>query len=213
MKLILLLLFVLNPAKDSLVKEYYLTHSGNAAYNIGVIEYEKGNYPEAIFWWRIACLKNPEDFQAESNIKTAKRKLGLSNEFIKFNPRGKFFNPDLFAVLFLVVFGLLSIYMLLSAFKILKFHKILVLTLAIFSILFFYISFKQWHSYRNPAVCVVMKNTYIYHEPGGKAEISEIKAGVELKIEKVVGAWVKVKTPWGGSGWMKRQNLRLILSI
>lgn len=214
MKALLLILFLINPGEKELLKQFYMNHSGNVAYNLGVIKYEKGEYADAIYWWRVAALINPGDAQAEENIKTTKRKLGISQENINFNPRPSFFNPNLFALLFLIIFGLLVLYIALSTFTSLKLFKPVVAgIMLITSIFLFIISFYQWRLYRNPQVCVVMRTTSIYAEPRKELPVGKVKAGTEFKVVGVMDHWVEVKTPWGGVAWLQRETVRLIRNL
>jgi len=214
MKALLLLLFLINPGEKELLKQFYVNHSGNVAYNLGVIKYEKGEYAEAIYWWRVATLINPGDRQAEENIKTAKRKLGIPQENINFNPRPSFFNPNLFALLFLIIFGFFVFYTAISAFTSLKVFKPVVAgIMLIISVVLFIISFYQWKLYRNPEVCVVVKITSIYAEPRKELPVGKVRAGTEFKVMGVMDRWVEVKTSWGGVAWLQREAVRLIRNL
>ncbi|GEM_PF-2433085 len=214
MKALLLMLFLINPGEKELLQQFHMTHSGNIAYNIGVIKYEKGEYAEAIYWWRMAALINPGDYQAEENIKTAKRKLGIPQENINFEPRPSLFAPNLFAVLFLIVFAFLVLYIAFCAFVGMRFFKPVIAGFLLFaSLVLFVFSFYQWKSYRNPEVCVVIKDTSMYSEPRKETPVGRVKAGMEFKVIGVMDHWVEVETSWGGIGWLQRETLRLIRNL
>ncbi len=213
MRILFLLLFLLSPKQEGLLNAYYKTHSANAAYNLGVLKYREGQLADSIYWWRIASLKNIQDYQADSNIRIAKRKLGLSQELVKFNPRGKLFNPDLFSFLFLVFFMLLSLYISYCLFRSFRISPLISLSLLFLSLAFSLISFNQWRAYRNPNVCVVMENSQLYSEPREGLSVGEVHSGAEFESRRVLGEWVEIEMPWGGIAWLKRENLRIIRDI
>ena len=187
MRRVLLLIFLL-PVFSSPVE------TSAQAYNKAISYLRQGNYPEAIFWWRISWIRGER--RAEPMIRSLKRRLGIREEA----PLSQA-HPDLPAVLLLLaLLGLFS-YSLLALVKKKKPSWKITLFLFLLALVFLLWALKQRAYYLHPPLCVVKENGKIYSAPSRNFPVEDVLAGEELRCTGK-GEWLRVEAGWGAAGWI-----------
>ncbi len=172
-------------------------------YKLGLQCYGRGDYAGAIFWWRLSWIRGYD--RAGVLINSLKRRLGIRE--------GTLFrraHPDLPALLLLItLLGLLGY----NSFLLYKRKKPLLwleLALLASALLLLFLALRERSYYLHPPLCVVAERSQIYSAPSENLPVEELLPGEELRWLHVREGWVKVETPWGTVGWVKRDRLLVL---
>ncbi len=195
-------------AEKIFLEIYQECKCSGAAYNLGWIKYKKGEYGEAIYWWRIAALLGDRD--AVFNIEVVKRKLLITQHEKALTPPSHLLcNFSAFLTSFFLV--ILFLYL---GLRRQEPSKIVVLLFCLLIAIFATLSFFTYKSIKHPNIAVVVKNTRAYSQPS-KVSIAfeKLEPGKEYKILKETEDWVALKLEKGVIGWVRREALKLIKSL
>ncbi len=169
-------------------------HGSVSPYNRAISELKKGNYPEAIFYWRLSWVRGEE--RAEAQINSLKRRLGIREGA----PLRKA-HPDLPAALLLLSLIGLFAYSLMVFAKRKKPSWKLLLPMVLVALVLLFWTLRERQYYAHPPLCVVREKGKIYSAPSPNFPIDDVLAGEELRC-RGQGRWLQVETPWGTSGWI-----------
>ncbi len=173
------------------------------AYNLGVQCYSRGDYSGAIFWWRLSWIRGQD--RAGALINSLKRRLGIRE--------GTLFrraHPDLPAVLFLLALLSLLGYNSFLLYKRKKPSLWLELAFLFSVVLLLFFTLRERSYYLKPPLCVVAEKSQIYSAPSQNLPVEELLPGEEMRWLEIREGWVKVETPWGTIGWVKKDKLLVL---
>ncbi len=202
MKRVFLFLLLLTLARGN-GEEEALRGKPGAAYNLGVYHYSRGEYPQAIFWWRLSWIRGQE--RAGTLINSLKRRLGIRE--------GSLFrraHPDLPAALLLLV---LLAFLAYNGYLLYRRSRPALMAEALFlaaAAALFLLTLRERSYYLNPPLCVVGERGRIYSAPSPNLPVEELLPGEELRCLETRPSWVKVETPWGTVGWVRRKGLIML---
>lgn len=195
-------------AERVFLQVYEECRCSGAAYNLGWIKYKRGEYGEAIYWWRRAALLGDED--ALFNIDVMKRKLLINQEEEALKSSNHLLcNLSLLLAAFFLV--LLFIYL---GFRRQEPSKIIILLLCMLFAVFAMISFSTYNAIKHPHIAVVVKTARAFSQPS-KVSIAfeRLEPGEEYKILKETEEWVALKLEKGVVGWVEKKALKLIKEL
>ncbi len=193
--------------------------NGLLYYNLGNLNYELGEYAQAIFYYYKSLKLNPSHRDSQQNLKQTLNQLHLSleNPSASFTEKIFFFQhwlslPQRFELfyLFLGISFLLASLLLWQPFRILSFLLVLSCSLLIFlGIHLFYAH------YLLPLEGVLIHAAPLYRDAGFHyAKVSNQPLAPGLKVEildiKEQGQWLKVLAPDGKLGFVSHDTIKAL---
>ncbi len=186
-------------------KVYSETGSPSAAYNLGWINYRKGQLAEAVYWWRLASLKG--DKEASEYLASLKRRMNLDE-------------PDLPSPPYLLC-NLLSLAELLLLLVLLLYtagarapSRIVLFLLLLSAVVLSAFLISTYRSIHRPSLAVVKERTEAFTQPSLSAiPFQTLRAGSEYRMLERRDAWVGLDLGKGVVGWVRKEKLLLIEKI
>ncbi|MGD2035374.1 MAG: tetratricopeptide repeat protein [Bacteroidales bacterium] len=197
--------------------------SGGLFYNLGNAYYKIQNYPKAILNYEKALLYNPRDEDIIHNLAKARLfiidKIEEIPEFIIkrwINSLIILFSSDTWAILSLITFvvGLLTLllYFLSSTISVRKVGFYSGLITLVFSLIFFYLSFKARILVEDSDGGIVMTPTVTVkgspRESG--TDLFIIHEGTKVVLLDSLDSWYEIRLADGKQGWMQQKNVEPI---
>lgn len=198
-------------------------HSAAVYYNLGNSYYKLNNIAESIYYYEKALLLSPNDKEIKTNLSYAQNmtidaidtmpETGLSRLYKNITGKLTFDQWAYTAIGFMLLFVLFYILFYYSNFSTRKrftfIGSIVALFLCIISILFAYIQRNDFDQYQ-PAI-IFAEESVIKSEPNDtSAQVFLIHAGTKVNVLDQLDSWKKIKLADGKTGWIKKDELKML---
>ncbi|SIP99126.1 tetratricopeptide repeat protein [Maribacter ulvicola] len=198
-------------------------HSSALYYNLGNSYYKINKIAESIYFYEKALLLSPNDKEIKTNLSYAQNmtidaidimpETGLSKLYKNITGKLTFDEWAYVAIGFMLLFVLLYILFYNSNYatrKRLSFiGSLLALFFSVISLLFAYIQRKDFIEHQ-PAI-IFAEESSIKSEPNNTgAEAFIIHAGTKVNVLDHLNQWNKIKLADGKTGWIKKNDLKLL---
>lgn len=192
--------------------------NGKLYYNIGNTYFQLGEYPLAIYYYEKALSLNPRDEKIASNLTLTLDKLGSPHKKEDSTFQQIFFfhhylsvpeRRTLFFFFSLLTFIALSL--------VIWFRQRLLQYLAILfgGVALVLLGSLLYTQYMSPMEAILVQPAFLFRDAGeeyAKVEDKPLSAGkkVEVLDIKQRGLWIKILTPEGKLGFVKKDSLKII---
>lgn len=189
-------------------------------YNLGNAHYKLGHIPEAIWCYEKTLLHNPQNQDAQFNLKMANLQIvdkiePLPEMFTRkiINYVLNLFSPTIWTYISLSLFWLMVItfamYLWLSRIKVRRTSLVFSLIFLFLGIITTYTSFHANKRIEDPNTAIVYPpNVYVKSAPeDAGTDIFIIHQGLKVKILDQVGNWYKIKLADGKIGWTPLESV------
>lgn len=183
-------------------------------FNVGSCYFKLERYGESRFYFERGLLFNPFDKDLYFNLKVLYNillKNPKSGEQEIMNQRIIFFLPkillfSLFVALLLIIVIFLILFILIERFR--KTVLILLIGFFIFLIITTSLIFIQSYEYNKKIFVVTDKTANVYLNPtDNNSLIMSISVGSKGRIINDIGDFIKINTPDGSSGWIRKDKV------
>lgn len=183
-------------------------------FNVGSCYFKLERYGEARFYFERGLLFNPFDKDLYFNLKVLYNillKNPKSGEQEIMNQRIIFFLPKIllfsfFVALLLIVVIFLILFILIERFR--KTVLVLLIGFFIFLIITTSLIFIQSYEYNKKIFVVTDKSANVYLNPtDDNSLIMSISVGSKGRIINDIGDFIKINTPDGSSGWIRKDKV------
>lgn len=183
-------------------------------FNVGSCYFKLERYGESRFYFERGLLFNPFDKDLYFNLKVLYNillKNPKSGEQEIMNQRIIFFLPkillfSLFVALLLIIVIFLILFILIERFR--KTVLVLLIGFFIFLIITTSLIFIQSYEYNKKIFVVTDKSANVYLNPtDDNSLIMSISVGSKGRIINDIGDFIKINTPDGSSGWIRKDKV------
>lgn len=198
-------------------------HSTAVYFNLGNAHYKRNEIAESIYFFEKALLLSPDDQEIKTNLSYAQNmtldaidtvpETGISKLYKNVTGKLTFDQWSYVAIVAMFVFVLLYILFYYSDYATRKrgtfIGSLLALFICIISIIFAYI---QQNDYNNiqPAI-IFAEESFIKSEPNeASLQVFILHAGTKVNVLEELNAWNKIKLADGKTGWMLKNELKLL---
>lgn len=198
---------------ESIINKGY--SSATLYYNLGNTYYKLRNYPLAILYYEKSLKLDPNNIDTKHNIEIAKAFISDKIEevpefFLKtwWNKLGNIFTINTWAIISLIIFGLLLLCLFLyltartrALKKSMFFSSLLMIILVVGT---FSISFKKYNYIKNhnEGIIIIPTITVKSSPSSSSVDLFVLHEGSKVKILDETDNWGKIKIANGSTGWL-----------
>lgn len=198
-------------------------HSAAVYYNLGNSYYKLNKIAESIYFYEKALLLSPNDEEVKTNLSYAQNmtidaidtipETGLSKLYKSVTGKLTFDQWAYLAVALIIIFVLLYILFYYANSSTLKrwsfIGSILALFICIIAIVFAFIQRSDFKDLQ-PAI-IFAEESSIKSEPNvSSQQVFEIHAGTKVNVLDQLDEWNKIKLADGKTGWIQKNELKLL---
>ncbi|MEH6620747.1 tetratricopeptide repeat protein [Maribacter arcticus] len=198
-------------------------HSAAVYYNLGNSYYKLNNIAESIYFYEKALLLSPNDEEVKTNLSYAQNmtidaidtmpETGLSKLYKSVTGKLTFDQWAYLAIALMIIFVLLYILFYYANSSTLKrwsfIGSILALFICIIAIVFAFIQRSDFKDLQ-PAI-IFAEESSIKSEPNASSQqVFVIHAGTKVNVLDQLDEWNKIKLADGKTGWIQKNELKLL---
>ncbi|MEH6760210.1 MAG: tetratricopeptide repeat protein [Maribacter arcticus] len=198
-------------------------HSAAVYYNLGNSYYKLNNIAESIYFYEKALLLSPNDEEVKTNLSYAQNmtidaidtmpETGLSKLYKSVTGKLTFDQWAYLAIALIIIFVLLYILFYYANSSTLKrwsfIGSILALFICIIAIVFAFIQRSDFKDLQ-PAI-IFAEESSIKSEPNASSQqVFVIHAGTKVNVLDQLDEWNKIKLADGKTGWIQKNELKLL---
>ncbi|UNY99969.1 tetratricopeptide repeat protein [Zhouia spongiae] len=198
-------------------------HSSSVYYNIGNAYYKLNEVAPSIYYYEKALLLSPADNDIKNNLQYAQNMTIDALETIPKSAISKladstlgFFSSKAWSIIAVILMTLFTAFFLIYYFASSRRQKKLFFVTSIICLLFSVISVSAaYHQYvsdkkDNPAI-IFTEETVIKSEPNNRSnDVFTLHEGAKVNVLETLGDWNKIRIPDGKTGWIPKNDLKLI---